>query len=180
MTTADRAARDASSGFGVRLGTLPISAAAPLMARMTYCLIRGSLCLVTALATAYVFGFRMAGGVLYTAAFVIVVLALTLGLSLGADATGTRFSNWEAASQLLFIPQMLLMLLSTGFAPANAFPDWVQPFVRNQPLSQIAETLRGLAGGNVGLGNAGVTLAWCVGLLTVFGALAVRMQRRPE
>ena len=54
LTTADRAARDQSSGFGVRLRTLPISVPTPLMARMLYCLIRGAIALVAAIAVAYV------------------------------------------------------------------------------------------------------------------------------
>ena len=180
MTTADRAARDAASGFGVRLGTLPISAATPLLARMSYCVIRGGLCLVTALVAAYAMGFRMTGGFLYVVGFVVVVLALTLALSLAADATGTRFNRWEAASQLLFLPQMLLVLLSTGLAPASAFPDWIQPFVRYQPVSQVAETMRNFAGGTVDSANLAMTFAWCIGLLALSGTLAVRMQRRTE
>jgi ABC-2 type transport system permease protein len=40
----------------------------------------------------------------------------------------------------------------------------------------IADTLRGLAvGAHV---RVGTSIAWCVGLLVVFGAIAVRMQRR--
>ena len=46
LTTVDRAARDHTSDFGVRLRTLPISAAVPLTARMLYCLFRGALALL--------------------------------------------------------------------------------------------------------------------------------------
>lgn len=180
MTTADRAARDQAAGFGVRLRTMPMPAAVPLMARMLYCLLRGVLGLVAALAIAYLFGFRMSGGWLYAAAFVVISLFLTIALSLGADATGTRLSHMEASSQVLLFPQLMLVLLSTGLAPLDSFPDWVQPFVQYQPVSQVAETLRGLSTGHVVSGNLAATLAWCVGLLTVFGFVALRMQRRPR
>ena len=122
LTTADRAAREQSTGFGVRLRTLPIPAVLPLVARMLYCLLRGGLALVAALAVAYLFGFRMTGGFGYGVAFVIVVLTLTLALSLGADATGTRVRQTDVSSQLLLIPQLLLVLLSTGMAPVDSFP----------------------------------------------------------
>jgi ABC-2 type transport system permease protein len=69
-------------------------------------------------------------------------------------------------------------MLSTGIAPVQAFPGWLGPFVRNQPVSQIAETLRALADGGVQIANLLVSLAWCLGLLLVFGAIALRMQRR--
>ncbi|BCI53787.1 transport permease protein [Mycolicibacterium litorale] len=180
MTTADRAARDQASGFGVRLRTMPMSAAVPLMARMLYCLLRGILGLVASLAVAYVFGFRMSGGWLYAVVFVVIALVLTIALSLGADATGTRLSHMEASSQVLLFPQLMLVLLSTGLAPLDSFPDWVQPFVQYQPVSQVAETLRGLSTGHVAAGNMAATLAWCIGLFAVFGFVALRMQRRPR
>lgn len=180
MTTADRAARDQASGFGVRLRTMPMSAAVPLIARMLYCLLRGVLGLVASLGVAYLFGFRMSGGWLYASAFIVIALILTIALSLGADATGTRLSHMEASSQVLLFPQLMLVLLSTGLAPPDSFPDWVQPFVRYQPVSQVAETLRGLSMGDVEGTNMMATMAWCVGLLLLFGFIALRMQRRPR
>lgn len=178
MTTAERAAKDQRAEFGVRLRTFPISVAAPLAARMLYCLLRGTLALIAAVAVAHLFGFRMMGGFGYAVAFVVIALLLTLALSLGADATGSLGWQLDAASQLLLVPQLLLVLLSTGMAPVEAFPDWLEPFVRYQPVSQVTETLRGFAGGDVAAGNVATSLAWCVGMLVLFGALALRLQRR--
>ena len=180
LTTADRAAREQSTGFGVRLRTLPIPAVLPLIARMLYCVLRGGLALLAALAVAYLFGFRMTGGFGYGVAFVVIVLTLTLALSLGADATGTRVRQTDVSSQLLLIPQLLLVLLSTGMAPVDSFPSWLQPFVRYQPVSQVTETLRGFATGNVVVSNLATSIGWCLGLLVLFGAIALRMQRRMQ
>ncbi len=187
LTTLDRAAQDERSDFGNRLRTLPISAVTPLMARMLYCLFRGALGLLAAVAVGYVFGFRMFGGFTYAAAFAVLVLMLTLALSLATDTAGVRSvaSQGTTASsgtltQLLLVPQMLLVMLSTGMAPADSFPDWLHPFVRNQPVSQLTQTLRGFATGHVVVSNLATSLAWCLGLLVVFGALAVRTQRRPQ
>lgn len=180
LTSAERAASDQRAGFAVRLRAFPIPVAVPLMARMLYCLFRGVLSLIAAFTVAYIFGFRMMGGFGYAVAFVVVVLLLTLALSLGADATGSYGRKLDAASQLLLIPQLLLVLLSTGMAPAEAFPDWLEPIVRYQPVSQVTETLRGFANGDVVASNLLTSLAWCVGLLVAFGAIAMRMQRRTE
>ncbi|CAN5594115.1 N/A [soil metagenome] len=180
LTAADRAARDASKGFGRRLLTLPIHTLIPLTARMTYCLIRLAVVLVSSIAIAYPFGFRLSGGVVYSLAFVLVLFVMTLALSLGADAIGTRVKRVDASSQLLLIPMLGLVLLSTGMAPATSFPDWVEPFVRAQPVSVITGTLRGFTDGSVTMGSLAGTLAWCFGLLAVFGTIAARMQRRVE
>ncbi|PEG55897.1 ABC transporter [Mycolicibacterium diernhoferi] len=178
LTTTDRAAWEKISGLGARMRTLPISPYAPLMARMSYCLVRGILALAASFLAAYLFGFRLTAGLGYFVAFVAMSLILTLALSLGADATGSKAGRTEVASQLLLVPQLLLVLLSTGLAPLDAFPSWLHPFVQYQPISQITETLRDFTSGSVDTGNLAASLAWCVGLLVIFGVIAVRLQGR--
>lgn len=180
LNTTDLAATERASEFGVRLRTFPISAYAPMTARMLYCLLRGSLALIAAFAVAYPFGFRMDGGVLFGVGFVVLCLTLTLALSFGADATGARAKRSDTSSQLLMIPQLLFVLLSTGMAPVESFPNWVQPFVQYQPISQITETLRGLASGQVIPANLAITLVWCIGLLVGLGYLALKSQKRTQ
>lgn len=178
MTTADRAARDRLSGFGSRLKTLPVPAAVPLAARMLYCLIRSVVALVAAVAVGWSFGFRMAGGPGDTGLFVIIVVAFAMAVCLGAAALGSRVGSVESSSQLLLLPQLVLVLLSTGIAPAESFPAWLGPFVRHQPVSRVTDTLRGLAAGHATGRDLAAASAWCLGLLALFGVLAVRMQRR--
>ncbi|OBJ00979.1 ABC transporter [Mycobacterium alsense] len=187
LTTVDRAARDERGDFGERLRTLPISLVTPMMARMLYCLFRGTLALLAAVAVGYAFGFRLFGGFGYAVGFAVLTLTLTLALSLAADAAGVlsessqgRIARSGGLTQLLLVPQMLLVMLSTGMAPVDSFPDWLHPFVRNQPISQVTETLRGFAGGHVVVSNLATSLAWCLALLVVFGAIAVRVQRRKQ
>lgn len=176
MTTADRSARDHLSGMGIRMRSLPITALAPVTARMLSALVRACAAMIGAIIIGYLFGFRFSGGVTAVAVFVGLALLLSLGLSLGADALGSRAGSAEEAGQTLLIPQLLLVMLSTGIAPAAAFPSWLRAFVTHQPVSVIAETLRGLAIGEYH--RVGLSLTWCAGLLVLFGAVAVRMQRR--
>lgn len=178
LITADRSARDHLSGLGERLATLPISAAVPVSARLAATLVRAVLVLSVAMVAGYAFGFRMTGGVGYALAFVLIALLLCLAVGLGADALGSSTSSVQGASQLLVVPQLLLFMLSTGIAPEKTFPEWLRPYVRNQPVSQVSETLRGMACGHVALGNLTASLAWCVGLVLVFGAITLRAQRR--
>ncbi|KAA0115725.1 ABC transporter permease [Mycolicibacterium sp. P9-22] len=180
LTTTDRAAMEKSTGLGTRLRTLPISPYSSLIARMNYCLIRGVIGITASLIAAAVFGFSFDTGFWYTTAFFALALILTLALSLGADATGTKAGRTEVASQLLMVPQLLLVLLSTGVAPLQSFPTWLQPAVRWQPISQITETLRGFTIGQVDTGNLLTSLAWCTTLLIAFGWVALRLQRRTK
>lgn len=178
LLTADRAARDHLFGIGERMRTLPVPAAATVTARTVATLMRGVLSLLVALITGYAFGFRIIGGLGYAAAFLVISLLLCLAVTLGADALGSSANTVQGASHLLFVPQLLLFMLSTGIAPEKTFPEWLRPYVRNQPISQFAEALRGLASGHVALSNLAATLAWCLGMVLVFGAITLRMQRR--
>ncbi|OBJ25106.1 ABC transporter [Mycobacterium colombiense] len=180
LLTADRASRDHLSGFGERMRTLPVAAAATVTARVAATLMRGMLALVVAMVAGYLFGFRMTGGLGYAIAFLFTALLLCLAVTLGADALGSSANSVQGASHLLFVPQLLLFMLSTGLAPEKTFPDWLRPYVRNQPVSHFAETLRGLAGGKVVPANLAATLAWCAGMVLIFGAITLRMQRRGQ
>ena len=180
LLTADRAARDHLTGLGERLATLPIAGAVPVSARMVATLIRAALALSVAIVAGYAFGFRMTGGLGYALAFVLIALLLCLAVALGADALGSSTSSVQGATHLLVVPQLLLFMLSTGIAPEKTFPGWLRPYVRNQPVSQVAETLRGLATGHVAVGNLAASLAWCAGMVVVFGAITLRMQRRAQ
>jgi ABC-2 type transport system permease protein len=185
LTTVDRASRDHQSELGIRLRTLPFSPWAPLTARMLYCLLRGAIALVATFAVGYAFGFRMIGGLGFLAAFTALVLLLTLSLSLAADTTGVWVSGASIArdggsSQVLLVPQFLLVMLSTGMAPIDSFPNWLHGFVQYQPVSLVTETLRGVASGHVAADSLAASLSWCVGLLVVFGVITARMQGRAQ
>lgn len=178
--TADRAGRDRTIGLGTRLRTMPISAAAPVSARITATLIRAGIALTAAMTAGFVSGFRLTGGPGYGLAFILLALLLCLAVALGADALGSTKGSSEAVGQLLLIPQLLLIMLSTGVAPEKTFPGWLRPFVRDQPVSQTAETLRGLAAGRVPIDHLVSALGWCVAMLLVFGGVTLRLQRRGQ
>jgi len=178
LVTAERALRDRVSGFGKRLQTLPISAAAPVSARMAATLFRAVGVLTVAILGGFAFGFRMSGGPAYVIGFVFFALLLCMAVALAADAIGSSSRSIHGVSYLLFVGSLLLFMLSTGIAPVSTFPNWLQPWVRNQPVSQVAETLRGLGNGHVAIDNVAISLAWCLGMMLVFGVITVRLQRR--
>jgi ABC-2 type transport system permease protein len=178
LLTADRAATDRLTSLGERFATLPIAAAVPVSARMVATLMRAALALTVAMVAGSAFGFRMTGGPGYALAFVLMALLLCLAVALGADTLGSSVNSLQAVSHLLFVPQVLLFMLSTGIAPEKTFPVWLRPYVRNQPVSQVAETLRGLASRHVTFGNLAASLTWCAAMVLVFGAITLRVQRR--
>jgi ABC-2 type transport system permease protein len=73
----------------------------------------------------------------------------------------------------MLVPQLFFGLLSVGLQPVERFPEWIRPFVRNQPVSQFVDALRALAGdsaaspGSVTWSSVGPALAWITGLIAV-------------
>ncbi|MCA1006195.1 ABC transporter permease [Rhodococcus hoagii] len=164
---------EALHGLTTRLKTMPVSGPVPLLSRMTRALVRSVITLAAALVYGYAIGFRFNAGVTQAALFCALALAISVALSLGADAIGTLAKSPEATSQALALPQLILGMLSCGFVPETGFPEWIRPFVRNQPISQFSYAMRDMAAGGVTASTLFPAVAWCVGLVVVFAPLAV-------
>lgn len=176
MFAGDRAGREVAGGMATRLRSLPVRPWIPVAARMSANLVRGVAALSGALIVGSLFGFRFhdVGSALV---FVAVALAFGAAVVIGADALGTATRNPELGGTVLFAPQLLLVMTSTGFVPAEGFPGWIQPWARNQPVSQVAAALRGLADGRY-TGELGIAAAWIAGLFVLGALLAVRAEGR--
>ncbi|WP_307586671.1 antibiotic transporter [Nocardia arizonensis] len=183
-SAAFRAAVDARDGLNARFGTLPMPRALPLAARITAAVYRAAVALAAALACGLVIGVRFYGSAADTAGFVAFSMLVAVTLCLGADVLGTFSRSPEATTQSLVLPQLILGMVSTGFAPAEQFPAWMRGFARDQPVSQFVYALRALAGdpsGNAGTVGPAIlvpALAWALGLFAVFGAFAAVLAGR--
>jgi ABC-2 type transport system permease protein len=140
--------------------------------------------LAVSLVCGHVIGFRFHGGAVYTVSFCLLVLLIGAVLSFLGDLIGAASENPEATAPLLLVPQVIFGLLSAGIQPVERFPEWIQPFVRNQPVSQFIYALRPLAGdstaaaGEVTWSALGSALAWVIGLMVILILLHRRVSMR--
>ncbi|MFW0794043.1 ABC transporter permease [Gordonia sp. CPCC 205515] len=176
IAAAQRATLDKLRGMSRRLASMPVRPLVPLFARMSASMIRSVISLVAALIVGTLLGFSFGGGLLDTLGFLGFALAVSFVLSMGADSLGLITKGVEATSQLLVLPQLVLGLLSTGFVPESGFPEWAQPFARNQPISHFAGTMRELAAGNPTMQTALPALIWLGALTVLFIAFAHHTQ----
>jgi ABC-2 type transport system permease protein len=185
ISTAFRAATDAVQGINHRFRSMPIAALTPLAARMSASVYRSSIGLTAAIVCGYLIGFRFYRGPVYAVGFCVLVLVVGAALSFMGDVIGTSSRNPEATTQLLLLPQMILGLLCVGIQPLEQFPKWIQPIVRNQPISQFVYALRALAGdstpsaGSVTWSVVGPSVAWLLGLVIIVTPLSILLLRRP-
>lgn len=186
VTGALRAATDSVRGINRRFQSMPIGVLTPLAARMSASVYRCAVGSAAAIASGYVIGFRFYGDLQYTVAFCALLLLIGVVLSFMADVLGSNSKNPGATTQWLLLPQLIFGLLSVGIQPAERFPEWIQPVVRNQPISQFINALRALAGdstagaGAVNWSTIGPSLAWLIATMTVLVPLSlVLLMRRP-
>lgn len=184
ISTAFRAASDAVQGVTRRFQSLPLPLLAPLAARITASFYRCAVGLGVALVCGYVIGFRFHRGWQYAASFALLALLTGLALALLGDTVGTRSRDPAATAQWLLLPQLVFGFLSTGIQPLHRFPGWIEPIVRHQPISRIADALRALAGDSgpgvppVSWSVIGPALAWVVGIMAVTLPWSVSVYRR--
>lgn len=173
VSAAFRAATDSVRGINRRFNSLPIAPLTPLAARMSASMYRCIVALVVSLICGHIIGFRFYGGLAHTVGFCVLALLIGAALALVGDLVGAANRNPEATVPVMLVPQLVFGLLSVGLQPVERFPEWVQPFVRNQPISQFVYALRVLAGdstpaaGEVTASVIGPALAWVVGITVI-------------
>ncbi|GAB4583047.1 ABC transporter permease [Nocardia sp. IFM 10818] len=184
ISAAVRSASDAVSGLDRRFTAMPVAPLVPVAARLSGAFTRLCLALASALACGHVIGFRFRLDTVHTLAYLAFALCIGLALTLAADVIGTAARSPESTTQILGLPPLILGMISTGLAPVGQFPHWIQPFVRNQPVSRFADVLRALSGdtGNqhapVTFALVGPSLYWIAGMLLVTVPLAWRLNTR--
>jgi ABC-2 type transport system permease protein len=186
ISGAFRAATDAAAGINRRFGSMPIAALTPAAARMSANMYRCVVGLTIALICGYTIGFRFHRGPFYVVGFCLLVLLVGLVLSSLFDLIGTRIRDPEATTPLLMLPQLIFGLVSVGIQPAEQFPGWIQPIVRNQPVSQFIYALRALAGDTTASAGSPTwsvmtpTYLWLLGLFVFAVTMSARTaSRRP-
>lgn len=173
MAAALRSANDSVEGINRRFGSMPIASMTPLAARMSGNLYRCATALVIAILCGHIIGFRFYLSAVYTVGFCLLVVLIGFTLSFLGDLIGVVSKNPEATTLILVLPQLILGLLSVGIQPADQFPAWIQPFVRDQPISQFAYALHALAGnardsaGSPTWSIIGPALAWLFGMMVI-------------
>jgi len=179
VSAAFRAATDSVQGINRRFRAMPIPAIMPLASRLTASMYRCCIALVVSVGCGHVIGFRFHGSVLHILGFAGLVLLIGATLAVIGDLIGIASQNPEATAPMMLVPQLTLGLASVGLQPVDRFPDWIQGFVRNQPLSQWVYALQALAGDTT---DAAPKVTWAVMTPSLIwaigaGALAVVLHR---
>jgi ABC-2 type transport system permease protein/oleandomycin transport system permease protein len=171
-------AEDLHKGLIERFRSLPMARSAVLAGRTIADATRNAFVLVLMTVVGMLVGFRIHGGVPAYVAALGLVLLFTYALSWIAATIGLGASNGEAAQAAMFPVVFPLVFASSAFVDTSFMPGWLQVFANHQPVTLTVDAARHLVLGQpVGWSLVG-SIAWSIGIMAVFGPLAVRRYRR--
>ncbi|MBF6545201.1 ABC transporter permease [Nocardia brasiliensis] len=165
------------SGLLRRFWVLPINRSAGLIGRLLAECLRAVAATAIVLIVGVVLGLRFEQGLLGVLGVLIVPVIVIAGFTPMVIVVGVS-SIGDKVVQIFAAVVLLAMFFNSGFVPIENYPGWLQPIVRGQPMSCAVEAMRGFTVGGPVAVPLLQTVAWSVGLVLVFGALAVRGYRK--
>jgi ABC-2 type transport system permease protein/oleandomycin transport system permease protein len=171
-------ATDLQSGLLERFRSLPMSRSAVLGGRTLADLVRNVFVAALMVGVGFAVGFRIRAGVPGLIAAMLVVLFFGYALSWVFATVGLMTGDPETAQAAAFPVMAPLVFASSAFVPVTAMPGWLQAFAAHQPVSVTVAAVRALCVGGSTATSVLEALAWSVGILVVFGPLAVHRYRR--
>ncbi len=182
--TAYGLSNDRASGVIDRLRSLPMSRSAVLTGRTLADLARSGAILLLQFGVGVLLGFRPRAGVLGLLATLGLALAFGYACSWVMATIGLAVRNTEAIQATVYSVAFPLTLLSSVFLPTQTMPHWLQSFADHQPVTAVANAMRGLVLGPDALppgrsvtGQTLIALAWIAAILAVVVPLATRTYR---
>jgi ABC-2 type transport system permease protein len=175
--TAFRLFTDVSGGIFERFQSMPISRSAMLWGHVLTSVVANLISLVLVVLVALAMGFRSGAGVLAWLAVLGIMVLFTLALTWLAVIPGLTAKSVDGVSGFSY-PLIFLPFLSSAFVRTAGMPAPVRWFAEHQPVTSIVNTIRALFAEQPVDNDIWTALAWCVGLLLVAYALAMRTYRR--
>ena len=175
---------DRSTGVLDRFRSLPMARCAVLAGRTLADLIRNACILGLQLAVGVALGFRWHHGPGGMLGAIGLALAFGFACSWLMAYLGLAIRNTEAIQAAIYLVVFPITLTSSVFLPTQTMPGWLQAFAQHQPITIIANALRGLTlgpaalpAGHTVVGDTVLALLWTAGILAVFTVLAARAYR---
>lgn len=176
---------DTTTGVLDRFRSLPMARSAVLTGRTLSDLIRSTFILCLQLAVGILLGFRWQNGIAGLLAAMALALAFGYACSWLMAYLGLTIRNSEAIQAAIYLVVFPMTLTSSVFLPTQTMPGWLQTFAEHQPITIIANALRGLTLGQGALpaghtvaGETLLALGWTAGILAVSAPIATHAYRR--
>jgi oleandomycin transport system permease protein len=172
-----RMAADFELGVTDRLRSLPVSASAAIGGRVLADVIRMLIAGVVLVGTGMVLGFSASNGLLGVIGGLLMAAAFSFTLSWPMAYLAIGSKRPESVSTWGFLVLLPLLFASSIFAPVDSMPGWLASLVEVNPITALADVVRGLMAGGAVATPLTLSLAWMAGFVLIFGMLAIRRFR---
>ncbi|WEG14787.1 ABC transporter permease [Pullulanibacillus sp. KACC 23026] len=165
---------DMDKGVFDRFKSLPIARIAPLAGALLADTVRYTIATILTFAMGYILGYRPDGGLEHVALAALLVIVCSWAMSWIFAFFGViarTASSVQGISMIILFP---LTFLSNAYVPVDTMPDWLQWFVKINPVSHLVSAVRDLTNkGNVGW-DLTVSLIGAVIIVAIFAPITVR------
>jgi ABC transporter DrrB family efflux protein len=177
FVTALGLAEDLKKGLIDRFRSLPMSRAAVLTGRTLADGATNVVQLAVMLGVGFAVGFRFSTDVPSVIAGIALCLLIGYAFSWVFAFIGLTASSPEAANAYGFTILFPLTFVSSAFVPVDSMPDWLQPVAEHNPFTRMVNAVRALFVGTPAGNNVWLAVLWSLGIIAVFGSLAVGRYR---
>jgi oleandomycin transport system permease protein len=178
MNTAVGLNTDIEKGVFDRFRSLPIARSAPLAGRIAADVVRQAWSVLILLGVGTLLGFRVGTGPAGVLAALALLVTFTLAFSWLPVLVGMLVDAPEKVQAFGFVVIFPLTFASNAFVPTATMPHWLQAWVRVNPVTLLADAMRGLLVSGPVARPVLQSLAWAVAIVAVFAPLALRAFRR--
>lgn len=178
MATGTQMREDMDKGVFDRFKSMPIARLAPLAGPMLADLLRYGIAATITIVVGLVMGYRPGGGVAGVATGWLLTIVAGWSLAWIFAWLGTVARSAQAVQGIGMMIMFPLTFLSNAYVPAATMPDWLQTFVKLNPVSHVVTAVRDVMNDGALTGEVAWALVACAIVVAVFAPLAVRSYSR--
>jgi ABC-2 type transport system permease protein/oleandomycin transport system permease protein len=171
-------ASDLNAGIVDRFRSLPMARSAVLAGRTAADAVRNVFVIALMVIVGYAVGFRFQGGFLAAVGAMAIALLFGYAFSWFFALIGMLVRDPETAQVAGFVPLFPLVFASSIFVSPQTMPSWLRWFAEHQPISKVANAVRGLSLGTATTSDVVIALLWIGAMLVVFAPLATWRYRK--
>ncbi|WP_088012638.1 ABC transporter permease [Gottfriedia acidiceleris] len=169
---------DMDKGVFDRFKSLPIARIAPLAGALLADTIRYTIATVLTFTMGYIMGYRPDGGLGFVVLAGLLVIVCSWAMSWIFAFFGViarTASSVQGISMLALFP---LTFLSNAFVPVDTMPNWLQWFVKINPVSHLITAVRNLTNSGTVGSDLVISLIGAAIIVAIFAPLTVKAYMR--
>jgi ABC transporter DrrB family efflux protein len=170
--------QDISAGIFDRFRSLPIARWAPLAGAIMGDVTRYVISVAVTVGFGMILGFRVTTNPVAAIAACLLVLVFAMAMCWISALIGLLVKTPQGVQTFGFTAMFPIVFGSGILVPIQSMPGWLQAFAKANPMTLLADAMRGLMTGGPVAVAAAESMLWALGILIVFAPLAVRAYRR--